>query len=166
MLESLSVGNADFKDVSTSRHMYVESKINNTSLISLIDTGASGLSFISKSMCDSLKLPSSPIQRPISIVGFEGKQGAQITHKASFTLHLGRHCEEISAHIIHPCKNDLVLGLPWLEKHALYRLERTHNHLPRKLSRKVLLSFRDHHTQTYTALPLNRPVKLQPQLLR
>ena len=50
------MGHAGFKDVSTSRHMYVEAKIGNKSLIALIDTGASGLAFISKSISDSLNL--------------------------------------------------------------------------------------------------------------
>ena len=114
------MGHAGFKDVSTSRHMYVEAKIGNKSLIALIDTGASGLAFISKSMNDSLNLRAYPIRRPISIIGFEGNQGAQVTQRVSFTLALGRHVETLSAFVVHPCKHDLVLGLPWLEEHAPY----------------------------------------------
>ena len=58
------MGHAGFKDVSTSRHMYVEARIGNKSLIGLIDTGASGLAFFSKSMNDSLNLRAYPI--PVS----------------------------------------------------------------------------------------------------
>lgn len=54
------MGHADFKDISTSRHMYVEARINNISLIALIDTGASGYAFISKSMSNTLKLTPHP----------------------------------------------------------------------------------------------------------
>lgn len=119
-MESVTVGNASFKDLSSQRHMHVNSKINNTSLIALIDTGASGFAFLSQSLCHSLKLSPYALKYPITLVGFDGKQGAQITHQVSFSLAIGRHCEVLTAYVTYPCKQDLVLGLPWLEKHNPY----------------------------------------------
>ncbi|KAI0994273.1 hypothetical protein K3495_g13908, partial [Podosphaera aphanis] len=52
--------------------MYIEAKIRNESLVALVDTGASGFSFVSDQLCDRLKLTSEPLNSPIAILGFEG----------------------------------------------------------------------------------------------
>lgn len=106
------------KELSSSRHMYIKTKIENYTLHTLIDTGASGFAFISKRMCQHLKLPLKILQAPITLLGFEGKSGSQITERTSFSLQIGRHSEEMSAFVIPESKYDLILGLPWLEKHS------------------------------------------------
>lgn len=120
MLESLSVGQADLSELSFSRHMYIHVNIGNENSIALVDTSTSGLAFVSKSLCDRLKLPQEPLQSAISLMGFEGKKGSSITKKASFPLSIGNHSEILSAYVTDPCKYDLILGLLWLEKHAPY----------------------------------------------
>lgn len=100
--------------------MYVNAQINNIPLIALVDTGASGFAFISKSLCDSLKLSLRALQTPINLIGFDGDRSSQFTHRVTFPLNLGRHSDVSSAYVISPCKHGLVLGLPRLEKHAPY----------------------------------------------
>ncbi|KAI1007708.1 hypothetical protein K3495_g523 [Podosphaera aphanis] len=100
--------------------MYVNTRIHNIPLIALVDTGASGDAFISKSLCETLNLRPYKILRPINLFGFDGNQGAQITHLVSFPLNLGRHAEIITAYVITPFKQNLVLGLLWVERHAPY----------------------------------------------
>lgn len=112
LLGSLSVGNESTEEVFMSRHMYISAKIKNTPLTSLIDTGASGFAFISKSLCDQLNLSFKVLHSPINLVGLQGKTCAQITHHTIVPLTIGRHQELISAFLIHPCKDSLILGLP------------------------------------------------------
>ncbi|KAI0996544.1 hypothetical protein K3495_g11636 [Podosphaera aphanis] len=112
------MGQVVFKDVTGSRHMYLNTKLGNTTLTALVDTGASGAPFLLKSICERLYISQLPLAHPINLVGFDGKIGAQVTHKASVPLAIGRHCETLSAFVIHSCKYDLVLGLPWLEMRA------------------------------------------------
>ncbi|KAI0992073.1 hypothetical protein K3495_g16113, partial [Podosphaera aphanis] len=98
--------------------MYVNAKIGNDTLVALVDTGASGLAFASQSLCDRLSLPLQTLKSSVALVGFEGKQGSRVAHETSFSLDLGNHRENLSAYVIPFSKYDLVLGLPWLEKHA------------------------------------------------
>ena len=119
-MESVTVGHADIKELSSSRHMYINTKIENTSLNTLIDTGASGFAFIYKGMCKHLKLPLKILKFPITLVGFEGKSASQITERTNFSLVIGNHSEQMSAFVIPDSKYDLILGLPWLEKHSPY----------------------------------------------
>lgn len=97
--------------------MYINARIENETLTALVDTGASGLAFISESFSQHLKLSCEKIAKPISLTGFEGKEGPVITHQVTFLLKIGNHSETMSAYITNPCKYDLILGLPWLEKH-------------------------------------------------
>ena len=68
MLESLSVGKADITDQSSSRHMYVHGQIENENVIALVDTGASGLAFVSRALSDRLILNPIPLSSPIALV--------------------------------------------------------------------------------------------------
>ena len=70
MLESLTVGHVGNSDFSSFRHMFVHGQIENKNVNALVDTGASGFAFVSKSFCDHLHL--SPISLPssIALVGF------------------------------------------------------------------------------------------------
>ena len=100
--------------------MYINTRIGKNSLIALVDTGASGFAFISTSVCNRLHLKPKALQSSVSLIGFEGKRSSLVTHKVSFSLAIGRHVEELSAFVIDSCKNDLILGLPWLERHNPY----------------------------------------------
>lgn len=118
--ESVTVGQVSLEELSSSRHMYVKAQTDNTTLITLIDTGASGFAFISERICNQLKLIPSILKSPLALVGFEGKSGAQITKTLTFSLAVGRHREKITAFVTPNMKYDLVLGLPWLEEHNPY----------------------------------------------
>lgn len=85
-----------------------------------VDTGASGFAFISESMSKNLKLPYHLLPSPIQLTGYEGKEGPLVTHEVIFPLYIVRNFEILKAYITNPCKHDLMLGLPWLEKHNPY----------------------------------------------
>ena len=97
--------------------MYVYGQIANKMITALVDTGASGFAFASQSLCDRLHLVPVSLPSPIALVGFEGKQGSHITHKVVLKFTLKNHVETICAYVIKTCKYELILGLPWLEKH-------------------------------------------------
>ncbi|POS83992.1 hypothetical protein EPUL_004290 [Erysiphe pulchra] len=94
--------------------------IRTETLITLVDSGTSGFAFISQGSCDRLKLTSNLLNSPIALGGFEGKSGTQISKSVSFRIAIGSHNERISAFVVPNLKYDLVLGLPWLEKHSPY----------------------------------------------
>lgn len=117
-MKSFTVGHAGLPEFSIlARHMYIKSKIGNKTLVTLVDTGASGLAFISESIARNLSLELRSLSSPILLTGFEGKKGPLVTHEVNFSLQIGRHFEKINAFVTEPCKHDLILGLPWLEKH-------------------------------------------------
>lgn len=100
--------------------MYVNIKIKNITLIALIDYGASGFAFLSESVCRKLNLTSDSLDSSIALIGFEGKSNTKITKQVRFHVSLGNHMEEMSAFVTPQIKYDLVLGIPWLEKHSPY----------------------------------------------
>ncbi|KAI0992907.1 hypothetical protein K3495_g15276, partial [Podosphaera aphanis] len=100
--------------------MYISAKVGNKNLVALVDTGASGFAFVSTNLCDRLHLKSQALESPIAILGFEGKSSSRVTNSVSFPLILGNHSEVVSAFVIPNSKHDLILGLPWLEKHCPY----------------------------------------------
>ena len=116
----LSVGHVGLSDLLSSRHMYIYGQIDNKNLTALVDTGASGFAFASKSLCDRLNLSPNPLSSAIALVGFEEKRKSFITQKVSIRLSLSNHVEILSAYVIDTCKYELILGLPWLEKHKPY----------------------------------------------
>ena len=114
------MGHAGISDLSSSRHMYIHGQVENKNLTALVDTGASGFAFVSRSLCNRLNLKPQPLPSSIALVGFEGKQGPCISRKTSLRLTLSNHVEIITAYVVEVCKYELVLGLPWLEKHKPY----------------------------------------------
>lgn len=96
-MKSLTVDNTGLSDSFFSRHMYIQVRIENKDLIALVDTGASGVAFVSESLCQRLNLPHQVISPPISLTGFEGGRESLITSKTSFKLAIGRHLEKLSA---------------------------------------------------------------------
>lgn len=97
--------------------MNIKSKTGNKTLVTLVDTGASGLAFISESITKNLSLDLHSLSSPFLLTGFEGKKGPLVTHEINFSLQIGRHFEKINAFVTDSCKHDLTSGLPWLEKH-------------------------------------------------
>ena len=98
--------------------MYVTIKIGNETFSSLIDTGASGIAFISESLCKRLSLATEVLKSAVVLIGFEGTSGSKISTKVNVPLKIGNHSEILSAFVVPNSKYDLVLGLPWLEKHS------------------------------------------------
>ena len=101
----------------SSRHMYIEVMIRKQNLVALVDTGASGFAFVSQSLVNRLHLNSELLEPPVSLFGFEGINNSLITHHANFPLLISNHLENISSYVVKQSKYDLILGLPWLEKH-------------------------------------------------
>ena len=52
--------------------MYVHGQIETENIIALVDTGASGLAFVSRTLCDRFRQNPLPLLSPIALVGFEG----------------------------------------------------------------------------------------------
>lgn len=100
--------------------MYVYGQVENENVVALVDTGASGLAFVSQALCDRINLKTTPLSSPIALVGFEGTKNSEITHEVSFHLVLKNHVEIITAYVTPRCKYELILGLPWLERHEPY----------------------------------------------
>lgn len=120
LLKSHTVGHAGLSGSFLSRHMYIQTSVENEKPIALVDTGASGVAFISNSFCRRLNLPRRAISTPISLSGFEGDNQSIITDQTHFQLRIGRHTEVLKAYVIDRCKYDIILGLPWLELHNPY----------------------------------------------
>lgn len=102
------MGHAGISDLSSTRHMYIHGQIENENLTALVDTGASGFAFVSRSLCDRLKLTPLPLASPITLVGFEGKRESCITQRISLRLNLKNHVEILSAYVTEISKYELV----------------------------------------------------------
>ncbi|KAI1000788.1 hypothetical protein K3495_g7407 [Podosphaera aphanis] len=77
--------------------MYIKVKIGNETLVALIDTGASGVAFVSQSLCHRLLLPSEKLE-PLAVIGFEDlpwleKHSPYINWKEN-TITFGEPCIE------------------------------------------------------------------------
>jgi Retroviral aspartyl protease len=92
--------------------------VNNTPPISaLADTGASAFAFVHERFTLDSQLPFIQIENPIPLYSFKGDLVQRITHLTRFPLQMGTHSESAIAYVTSTCKHDLVLGLPWFEKH-------------------------------------------------
>jgi len=100
--------------------MFIAAQVNNICVTSFIDCGASGHAFVSKAFAQRLSLPLSSLTNSVPLSGFEGHQIDSLTDFTSFELEINRHKETIFAYILNTSKHELVLGLPWLEKHNPY----------------------------------------------
>lgn len=99
--------------------MYVHGQIENENVIALVDTGASGLAFVSRALCDRLNLNPIPLSSPIALVGFEGTKNSNITHTISLRLALRNHVEIITAYVTEKCKYELILWGAMLKEKVL-----------------------------------------------
>ena len=100
--------------------MFIASRVNNTHVPSFIDSGASGHAFVTKAFAQRLALPISPLTIPVPLAGFEGPQIDDLTEFTSLELEINGHKETLVAYVLKTSKHELMLGLPWLEKHNPY----------------------------------------------
>jgi predicted aspartyl protease len=89
-------------------------------LHALADTGANGFAFIDTACAiDTAKfldIKATRLKEPISVKGFDGKQGHAVTH--ILTLHLsidGRRQTNIPFCILDLGNHDIILGLKWMD---------------------------------------------------
>lgn len=80
--------------------MYIHGQVENENVVALVDTGASGLAFVSQALCNRINLQPIPLSAPIALVGFEGTKNSEITHEVTLRLALRNHVEIITAYII------------------------------------------------------------------
>ena len=90
----------------------------------LLDTGATGYSFIDPSMarrvCDKLQIKSIRLSKPKAIRGFDGKQALDVTHAIYPTMTVQEHKETITLMLITKLgQHPFILGKPWMRKHGV-----------------------------------------------
>ena len=84
----------------------------------MIDSGAEGL-FINRKFVERHEFPTVPLHRPIPVKNIDGtnNQGGAITHTVALHLSARTHEEDLRFFVTDLGGDDLILGLPWLEKH-------------------------------------------------
>lgn len=83
----------------------------------LVDCGGQG-SFINDKLSQRYQLPSLPKLHPVSLILADGSQSTagHVTHFNPLLLHTAGNDEPISLDVA-PTSHDVILGMPWLEKH-------------------------------------------------
>ena len=94
------------------------------SIRALLDTGATGYAFVNvpfaRVLCNTLNIESSPLSRPKTIKAFNDTDVERITHGIYSCLDVGGHSESTAPLLITNLgKHDIILGLPWIEKHGV-----------------------------------------------
>ena len=97
--------------------MYIPVESNDLRFVALADTGASGYAFVSNSLASRLSLTRKPVPRPFSVMNFQNESGGYVQEYVKFHVRMGHHVEELMAYVSPSDKYDLMLGLPWFEKH-------------------------------------------------
>lgn len=103
-------------------------------LKALVDTGATGYSFIDETtayrICEELDLTPIPLSKPKPIKGFDGHLAAKpITHAIYPGIIIQNHSELTAPMLITPLgQHAMVLGKPWLNRHEVI-LDMRHNSL-------------------------------------
>lgn len=95
------------------------------SLNALVDTGATGYAFIDKEaarrVCKRLKISPFTLKRPKPLKGFDGKLSEPITQSINPTLQVQGHSELTAPMLITTLgQYEVILGKPWLQKHAVW----------------------------------------------
>ena len=93
-------------------------------LEALIDTGATGYSFINssivQSVCETLKISPLKLSKPKRLKTFEGKEVTSVTHTIHPTLTVQGHSESLCPMFIADIGNySIILGTPWMKKHGV-----------------------------------------------
>jgi hypothetical protein len=87
----------------------------------MVDSGATGIGFISYATAQQLGLRYKKLKRTIDLSGFDGKRKieSRVTHVAPLKLEYQGHRESISLFVTNLGKHDIILGLPWMKKHKV-----------------------------------------------
>ena len=85
----------------------------------LIDTGATGFSFIDENFASHHHLPLLPLKNPRKLEVIDGRPIASgvITHITKVRLNINQHAEEIPMFVTKLGHYPIVLGIPWLRLH-------------------------------------------------
>ena len=89
----------------------------------LLDTGATGYSFIDPAMarriCDKLVMEPIQLSKPKAIRGFDGKQAPSVTYAIYPTMTVKDHRETTTPMLITKLgQHQIILGKPWMKKHG------------------------------------------------
>jgi hypothetical protein len=86
----------------------------------MVDTGASGIGYISRSFAQQERLTLTRLAQPIPIFGFDGKEitHGKITHTVYSKIRYLYHIEKIHLFVTTLGKHAVILGLPWMKKHG------------------------------------------------
>ena len=89
----------------------------------LLDTGATGYSFVDPSMvrrvCDKLHIEPVRLSRPKALRGFDGKPALNVTHAIYPTMTILDHKETTTPMLITKLgQHQIILGKPWMKKHG------------------------------------------------
>ena len=96
---------------------------NEIKTTALLDTGATGYSFVNPSMacrvCDKLHIEPVRLFRPKALRGFDGKQAPNVTHAIYPTMNILDHKETTTPMLITKLgQHQIILGKPWMKKHG------------------------------------------------
>ena len=99
-------------------------RINKIKIISLLDTGATSITFIDLAMachmCDVLQIFFIQLAKPKPIRGFDSKPAPPITHAIYPTLIVQSHTKSLAPFLIIKLgQHLLILGKPWIWKHRV-----------------------------------------------
>ena len=132
---------------------------NEIKTIALLDTGATGYSFVDSSIarriCDNLLIEPIRLSKPKAICGFDGKQAPNVTHAIYLTMTVKDHKETTTPMLITKLgQHQIILRKPWMKKHGAVLDMRTDR-----------LSFWPRHYQQNVALrlPPAEPCTEEPQ---
>jgi hypothetical protein len=87
----------------------------------LVDSGASGIAYISKSLARRYNLNLKRLPEPIDLYGFDGTKSVtgQIQYTTSLELTHYDHTETITMFVTELGKHPIILGLPWMRLHRV-----------------------------------------------
>ena len=93
-------------------------------LRSLIDTGATGWSFvdedIARILCNGLQMEPVRLSKPRPLKGFDGQRAKSVTHAIYPTLTVQNHSESTCPMLITKLgHHDMILGKPWMNAHGV-----------------------------------------------
>jgi len=88
----------------------------------MIDTGAMGFAFIDENFVHQHKFPCYRLNPPQDLEVIDGRpiESGQITHLTKISCQIQDHTEMLPAFITKLGHFSLVLGIPWLRRHAVF----------------------------------------------
>ena len=151
----------------------------------LLDTGATGYSFVDPSMvrriCDELLIEPIRLSKPKAIRGFDGKRAPDVTHAIYPTMTVQNHSKLTTPMLITKLgQHSIILGKPWMKKHGVI-LDMRNDQLifwPEHCQHTKKLNTEAPHAEEQSAEPrakkpraakpimiLKRPTNVLPELL-